>query len=202
MNQEKRDQRIQDLMVAIRRHTQPAPCIDVFERLLKEIPDKEVVDTVLTEMHNFSGDFLRLGRDVDNMVNLDFKARILTREFIKPETFFKESRKIAQKYLLMSDVLTDKYYHQIYENEKKIMLPNVNCLGDIYHKKEFTPGETVEIARYFGDLSGLTVEEVKEKYELARKVILLYNYLPAIVKAFIQTKRRGFNLDRNSTKFE
>ena len=58
------------------------------------------------------------------------------------------------------------------------------------------------VFKYFGDLSGLSVEEVKNKKELARMVILLYNYMPAIVKALIQTKRRGLNLDKNSKMFE
>ena len=40
-------------------------------------------------------------------------------------------------------------------------------------------------------------EDRPEIREECRKVILLWNYNPAIVKAIIQTKRRALNLDKN-----
>ena len=40
-------------------------------------------------------------------------------------------------------------------------------------------------------------EDSPEIREEGRKVILLWNYDPAIVKAIIQTKRRALNLDKN-----
>lgn len=202
MKQEDRDQAIKELMISIRRNTQGSKCIDVFEILLNEISDKDVVDTVIADTHRFAGEFLRLGRDVDNMKNVDFISKILTHDFIQPYRFFTNSKRIAGLYLSMSDILQAKYRYYIFENDKKILLPNVNFLGDIYHTYHFTAKELVAVTKYFGDLSNLSLEEAKDKYELARKVVLLYNYLPAIVKAFIQTKRRGFNLDKNSQKFE
>jgi hypothetical protein len=102
----------------------------------------------------------------------------------------------------MYDMLLNKYQHPVYTVEKKIMLPNENSLGNIYHKSEFTADDVVTLFKHFGDLSGLSVEEVKEKKELARMVVLLYNYIPAIVKALIQTKRRSLKLDKNSKMFE
>ena len=201
-NEEKRDQIIKELMISVRKNTQDSKCIDVFEILLNEIPDKEYVDTVIIDTLEFIGDFSRLCKDVDKMENLDFISRIVSREFIRPSRFFGSSKRIAGMYLALYDILCKKYDHPVYNVEKKISLPNTNCLGDIYHKDEFTPKDIVNITRKFGDLSNLSVDEVKEKLELSRKIVLLYNYLPAIVKAFIQTKRRSFNLDRNSTKFE
>ena len=41
MKEEDREQKINDLMLAIRRNTQDSKCIDVFENLLREIPDKK-----------------------------------------------------------------------------------------------------------------------------------------------------------------
>jgi hypothetical protein len=68
--------------------------------------------------------------------------------------------------------------------------------------KDYTTKDTIDLIKFFGNLSNLTVDEVKGRLEVARKVVLLYNYIPAIVKALIQTKRRGLNLDNNSKMFE
>ena len=202
MKEENREQQINDLMLAIRRNTQGSKCIDVFENLLREIPDKNVVDTVIVDTHRFITEFSRLCKDVDNMKNLDYIARILTHDFIQPKRYFSKSRKNAQLYLMMSDMLTTQYTYPIFEMGKKIQLPNENFLGDIYHKNILSTDDIITVFKYFGDLSGMTVEVVKSKMELARMVVLLYNYLPAIVKALIQTKRRSLNLDKNSKMFK
>lgn len=202
MNEEEREQHINDLMLSIRRNTQGSKCIDVFENLLREISDKNVVDTVIADVHRFITEFSRLCKDVDNMKNLDFISKILTHDFIQPKRFFLKSRKNAQLYLMMSDMLTRQYTHPVFEIDKKIQLPNENFLGDIYHKEILSANDIVMIFKYFGDLSDMTVEAVKSKMELARQVVLLYNYQPAIVKALIQTKRRDLNLDKNSKRFE
>lgn len=204
MKLEERDQQIKDLMITIRRNTQGSKCIEIFESLLNEVEDKEFVDTVITDTHNFITEFMRLCKDVDNMKNLDYKSRMLTHEFILPQKYFRKSHNFAKVYLLMYDRLTNIYSHPVYDVEKGIILSNVNFLGDIHHKvaDDFTANDIVEIYKYFGDLSGLSVKEVKAKKELTRMVILLYNYLPAIVKALIQTKRRSLDLDKNSKKFD
>lgn len=196
-----RDQAIKELMISIRRNTQGSKCIDVYEDLLKQIQDKEMVDTAIVDMHRFVGEFSRLCRDVDNMKSIDFISKMLTVEFFQPGRYFYNSQKRAKLYLLMGDILEDKYKHIVCDIEKKISLPNKNRLGDIYHKHNYTAQDVVNVAKYFGDLSDLTIDEVKEKYELARVVVLLYNYMPAVVKALFQTKRRSLNLDQNSKKF-
>lgn len=201
MNGQDRDQAIKELMVSIRRNTQGSKCIDIFENLLNEVEDKEFVDTVIVDTHRFITEFSRLCKDVDNMKNLDYIARILTHEFILPHKYFRKSYNMAKVYLLMVDMLQKKYPHSVYGVERGIVLSNTNFLGTIRHKEEFTANDVVAVYKYFGDLSGLSVEQVKERKELARMVILLYNYTPAIVKALIQTKRRSLNLDKNSKKF-
>lgn len=201
MNDADRDQAIKELMVSIHRNTEGSKCIDVFENLLYEISDKTVVDNAMADMHKFISDFSRLCQDIDNMKNVDFISKMLTDEFIHPARYFYNSKRNAENYLLMSDILCDMYRHPIYEVEKKITLSNKNRLGEIRHKESYTTQEVLTVTKYFGNLSDLSVDEVKEKYELARRVVLLYNYMPAVVKAFIQTKRRSFNLDKNSTKF-
>ena len=201
MNQESQDQVIKELMVSIHRNTQGSKCIDVFETLLKEVSDKNVIYTAVVDMHRFVSEFSRLCRDIDNMRNIDFISKMLTDEFFHPERFFVESRKLAELYLYMSDVLEDKYKYIVQDIEKKVVLSGRNRLGQIYHKESYTAQDILNVTKFFGNLSDLSADEVKEKYELARQVVLLYNYMPAIVKAFIQTKRRSLDLDRNSTKF-
>lgn len=202
MKPEERDQQIKDLMITIRRNTQGSKCIEIFENLLNEVEDKEFVDTVMADMHKFISEFSRLCKDVDNMKNLDYISRILTHEFILPHKYFRKSQNMAKTYLLMYDRLVKIYSHPVYDVEKGIILSNVNFLGTIHHKEDLTANDVIAVFKYFGDLSGLSVDQVKEKKEEARMVILLYNYLPAIVKALIQTKRRSLNLDKNSKKFE
>lgn len=202
MKPEERDQQIKDLMITIRRNTQSSKCIEIFENLLNEVEDKEFVDTVIVDTNKFITEFSRLCKDVDNMKNLDYISRILTHEFILPHKYFRKSYNMTKTYLLMYDRLTQIYSHPIYNVEKDIILPNVNFLGDIHHKVDLTANDVVTIFKYFGDLSGLSVKEVKDKKELTRMVILLYDYMPAIVKALIQTKRRSLNLDKNSKRFE
>lgn len=201
MKQEDRDQAIKELMISIHRNTEGSKCIDVYENLLKEIPDKDVVDAAIVDMCRFAGEFSRLCRDIDNMKGIDFISKMLTDDFVQPTRYFAESYKLTKLYLLMSDILADKYKYIVCDINKKIMLSNKNRLGELRHKENYTANDVVNVSKFFGNLSDLTIDDVKEKYELARRVVLLYNYTPAIVKAFFQTKRRSLNLDQNSKKF-
>ena len=200
-NQEIQDQQIKDLMITIRRNTQCSNCIENFENLLHEVEDKEFIDTVIVDMNKFITEFSRLCKEVDNMKNLDYIARVLTYDFIMPHKYFYKSRNMAEMYLLMNDMLKKNYQHSIYEIDKQIVLPNNNFLGNINHKETFTDDDVAKVAEHFG-IMGLNAKQVKTRKETARKVILLYNYLPAIVKALLQTKRRKLNLDKNSKMFE
>ena len=195
------DQQIKDLMITIRRNTQCSKCIDNFENLLNEVEDKEFVDTVIIDVNRFITEFSRLCKEVDNMKNLDYIARVLTYDFIQPYKYFRKSHKMTELYLLMNDMLQKNYQHAVYDIDKHIVLPNNNFLGNIYHKETFTNDNVAMVAEHFG-ITGLSAKQVKERKEVARKVILLYNYLPAIVKALVQTKRRKLNLDKNSKMFE
>ena len=128
MKPEERDQQIKDLMITIRRNTQGSKCIEIFENLLNEVEVKEFVDTVITDMHKFISEFLRLCKDVDNMKNLDYIARILTLDFILPQKYFRNSCELARIYLLRYDLLMKNYIHPIYmekddDTPKLIVLP-------------------------------------------------------------------------------
>lgn len=120
-------------------------------------------------------------------------ANILTKEFIKPEKCFVKSRLIASKYYEISRLLNNHYGFELEKsNIKKISLPNINFLGDIITWKNFLKKD---------EYANMQYEDALKLYDTCRKIVLMYNYLPAIVKAFIQTKRRSLNMDTNSKKF-
>lgn len=165
-------ERVNELMKSIRRNTEPSECINVFERLLLELSDVRVVNSAMSDMHSFITEAMTLFKDIDIMESKVYKSRMLTYEFIQPERFFKTSLKLAASY---------------YEVSKKkgmgLVLGKRNRLGDVLSIRGFSDFD------FYNDR-----EEI-------RRVILLWNYMPAIVKAIIQTKRRRLGLDQNSKKF-
>ena len=195
MKKENREKAIEELMTYIRKNTESSSCIDVYEGLLKEIEIGYIVETAVSNMNRFIGDFSRLCKDIDNMKGIEFIAKMLTYEFIQPERYFTESKKYAKEHLWMSDILIDKC-----NIGKRIEVSKKNRIGTIYHKKQLSKGEFDMIVNMF-NLDKFNDTQCEQMFEMARKVVLLYNYMPAIVKALIQTKRRSLGLDQNSTKF-
>lgn len=193
MNEEKRNEAINALMTNIIRNTQPSNCINVFENLINEIEDKDFVDTVIIDCNKFIEIFSKICSEVDIMQYKEIIANILTKEFIKPEKCFVKSRLIASKYYEISRLLNNHYGFELEKsNIKKISLPNINFLGDIITWKNFLKKD---------EYANMQYEDALKLYDTCRKIVLMYNYLPAIVKAFIQTKRRSLNMDTNSKKF-
>lgn len=165
-------EKVNELMKSIRRNTQPSECINVFERLLLELSDIRVINAAMSDMHGFITEAMTLFKDVDVMENNTYKSRILTYEFIQPERFFKTSLKFAASYYKISK-----------EKGMGLVLGKRNRLGDVLSIRGFSDFD------FYNDK-----EEI-------RRVVLLWNYMPAIVKAIIQTKRRKLGLDQNSKKF-
>lgn len=193
MNEEKRNEAINALMTNIIRNTQPSNCINVFENLINEIEDKDFVDAVIIDCNKFIEIFSKICSEVDIMQYKEIIANILTKEFIKPEKCFVKSRLIASKYYEISRLLNNHYGFELEKsNIKKISIPNINFLGDIITWKNFLKKD---------EYANMQYEDALKLYDTCRKIVLMYNYLPAIVKAFIQTKRRSLNMDTNSKKF-
>ena len=190
----KREDQINELMTFVHKNTEGSRCIEVYEGLLREIESDYVVEAAISNMNRFIGDFSRLCKDIDNMKGIEFIAKMLTYEFIQPERYFGESKKIAKQYLLLSDILVEKY-----NIGKRIEISNKNRVGNIYHRA-YTQEEFDNMTNIF-NLDKFDENQLSDLFELTRKIVLLYNYMPAIVKAFIQTKRRSLGLDQNSTKF-
>lgn len=206
---------VNDMMAVIRKNTQPSSCIDTYERLLNEIKDKEVVRTAVSDMNRFIEECILLFRDIDKMDNKRFKSKMLTDSFICPERFFKSSLRITNQYLYLNAALNYQFADNDPDYSIKYVISNKNRLGDVWKKQYFDKKSEKSI--YYSDegertdeyykkndifvnkiLSKFNVtEDSPEIREECRKVILLWNYHPAIVKAIIQTKRRALNLDKN-----
>ena len=206
---------VSEMMVVIRKNTQHSSCIDTYEKLLKEIENEEVVRTAVSDMNRFIEECMLLFKEIDKMDNNRFKSKMLTDDFICPERFFKSSLKMTNQYLYLNAALNYRFTDNDYNNVVKYSISNKNRLGDVWKKQYFdkkseksvySSNEVERPDEYFKKndilvnkiLSKFNVtEDSPEIREECRKVILLWNYHPAIVKAIIQTKRRALNLDKN-----
>lgn len=206
---------VSEMMTVIRKNTQHSSCIDVYEKLLKEIENEEVVRTAVSDMNRFIEECMLLFKEIDKMDNNRFKSKMLIDDFICPERFFKSSLKMTNQYLYLNAALNYRFTDNDYNNVIKYSISNKNRLGDVWKKQYFdkkseksvySSNEVERLDEYYKKndifvnkiLSKFNVtEDSPEIREECRKVILLWNYHPAIVKAIIQTKRRGLNLDKN-----
>lgn len=184
---------ISDLMTVIKKNTVHSRCIDVFEALLNEIKDKDAVKVFVSDMNKFIEEFMTIVGEIDKMDNVRIKSKILTYEFINPKRFFTKSCSIASKALTFNEGLREAspelINSQPYPN---FVIGKTNKLGE--PRIDYLVAQSELFKAY-------TKVEILEYHEDCRRVVLLWNYLPAIVKAFIQTKRRSLGLDNNSTKF-
>lgn len=176
---------LNEMMVAIKRNVKPSDCVTNFEGLLREIKDRRVVDVFIKDMSGFLSDLFKLFHEVDKLSNKEIKAKILTKEFIRPESYFKSSRKLADKIMR---------YRAAYEFLEKKYTDHTKTTARIPVVIKYR-----EAHKLVNDTTWAKTED--EMKELARKVMLLYHHTPAICKALIQTKRRKLGLDCNSKKF-
>lgn len=186
----KKEQKIYDLMASIRKNTQPSAGVDVFEKLLTEIQDSPISDVIISDMNSFIGEFMILVKNIDQMDNVVLKAKMLTYDFIEPKRFF------TKTYKSMIYVMKElSRYNTGFGENRTFNIGNTNRLGNLpsFNDNRFKQSFTVKYE--------CSDEEKEQIYEDIRKIFLLWNYLPAIVKAFIMTKRRSLGLDNNSKKF-
>ena len=206
---------VSEMMAVIRKNTQHSSCIDTYEKLLKEIENEEVVRTAVSDMNRFIEECMLLFKEIDKMDNNRFKSKMLTDDFICPERFFKSSLKMTNQYLYLNAALNYRFTDNDYNNVVKYSISNKNRLGDVWKKQYFDKKSEksvysfneVERTDEYYKKNDILVNKILSKFnvtedspeirEECRKVILLWNYHPAIVKAIIQTKRRALNLDKN-----
>lgn len=189
---------ISDMMKCIRKHAIESKCLSIFEDLLMDINDDKVVKAVVSDMNRMMEDFMILFEQIDLMDNTIIKSRMLTYDFIRPERFFKNTAKMIRYYADLTAAINMKLENK-YENGARIWdLGKTNRLSvkpitlKTFEANDPKANEIVE---------NRNINSYTQELEICRKVILLWNYCPAIVKAVIQTKRRSLGLDSNSTKF-
>lgn len=222
---------LNELMVSIRRNAKNSACIENFENLLREIDNPEFVNVTVNSMTNFLSEWFELLSSVRCVQEKKFRSKMLTTQFIEPMRFFNRVKKMADEQMKIRAIIEDiEIYRNVYEywktnphdvsslrrssvtvdtNRKRINV--INDEIEKYIKENATYELTEEQTGCYGiivDVSNLSADDFEsllpgrnELKELARKEMLVWNYIPGVIKAIIQTKRREMNMDNNSKKF-
>ena len=222
---------LNELMVSIRRNAKNSACIENFENLLREIDNPEFVNVTVNSMTNFLSEWFELLRSVRCVQEKKFRSKMLTTQFIEPMRFFNRVKKMADEQMKIRAIIEDiEIYRNANEywktnphdvsslrrssvtvdtNRKRINVTNDEI--EKYIKENATYELTEEQTGCYGiivDVSNLSADDFErllpgrnELKELARKEMLVWNYIPGVIKAIIQTKRREMNMDNNSKKF-
>ena len=222
---------LNELMVSIRRNAKNSACIENFENLLREIDNPEFVNVTVNSMTNFLSEWFELLRSVRCVQEKKFRSKMLTTQFIEPMRFFNRVKKMADEQMKIRSIIEDiEIYRNANEywktnphdvsslrrssvtvdtNRKRINVTNDEI--EKYIKENATYELTEEQTGCYGiivDVSNLSADDFErllpgrnELKELARKEMLVWNYIPGVIKAIIQTKRREMNMDNNSKKF-
>jgi len=222
---------LKELMVSIRRNAKNSACIENFENLLREIDNPEFVNVTVNSMTNFLSEWFELLRSVRCVQEKKFQSKMLTTQFIEPMRFFNRVKKMADEQMKIRAIIEDiEIYRNVNEywktnphdvsslrrssvtvdtNRKRINVTNDEI--EKYIKENAVYELTEEQTGCYGiiaDVSKLSVDDFErllpgrnEPKELARKEMLVWNYIPGVIKAIIQTKRREMNMDNNSKKF-
>lgn len=222
---------LNELMVSIRRNVKNSACIENFENLLREIDNPEFVNVTVNSMTNFLSEWFELLRTVRCVQEKKFRSKMLTTQFIEPMRFFNRVKKMADEQMKIRSIIEDiEIYRNVNDywkrnprdvsllrrssvtvdtNRKRINVTNDEI--EKYIKENATYELTEEQTGCYGiiaDVSNLSVDDFErllpgrnELKELARKEMLVWNYIPGVIKAIIQTKRREMNMDNNSKKF-
>ena len=222
---------LNELMVSIRRNAKNSACIENFENLLREIDNPEFVNVTVNSMTNFLSEWFELLRSVRCVQEKKFRSKMLTTQFIEPMRFFNRVKKMADDQMKIRSIIEDiEIYRNVNEywkrnshdvsslrrssvtvdtNRKRINVTNDEI--EKYIKENATYELTKEQTGCYGiivDVSNLSADDFErllpgrnELKELARKEMLVWNYIPGVIKAIIQTKRREMNMDNNSKKF-
>ena len=221
---------LNELMVSIRRNAKNSACIENFENLLREIDNPEFVNVTVNSMTNFLSEWFELLRSVRCVQEKKFRSKMLTTQFIEPMRFFNRVKKMADEQMKIRSIIEDiEIYRNVNDwkrnshdvssfgrssvtvgtNRKRINVTNSEI--EKYIKENATYELTEEQTGCYGiivDVSNLSADDFErllpgrnELKELARKEMLVWNYIPGVIKAIIQTKRREMNMDNNSKRF-
>ena len=203
-------QALDELMVVIRRNTQHSACIDNFEKLLYEIDDPIFVNTVVSSMYNLLTEVFELFYVIDRIPQKKFKAKMLTTQFIEPMRFFSRVKNLANSSMKIRaaiELLEQKYTDVTVDTDRNPMRISIEDAEKIINKvidtgSNYVNWKTINKLFYTVDHTNEYIQRLEGIKETARKEMLVWNYIPAIIKAVIQTKRRSLDMDNNSKKFK
>lgn len=203
-------QALDELMVVIRRNTQHSACIDNFEKLLYEIDDSIFVNTVVSSMHNLLTELFELFYAIERVPQKKFKAKMLTTQFVEPMRFFSSVKNLANSSMKIRaaiEFLEKNYTYLTVDTDRNPIRLSIEDAEKIINKaiypdSNYVNWETINRIFYNVDHTNEYIKLFERLKEKARKEMLVWNYIPAIIKAVIQTKRRSLNMDTNSNKFK
>lgn len=203
-------QALDELMVAIRRNTQHSACIDNFEKLLYEIDEPIFVNTVVSSMHNLLTEVFELFYAIDRVPQKKFKAKMLTTQFVEPMRFFSRVKNLANSSMKIRaaiELLEQKYTDVTVDTDRNPMRLSIEDAEKIINKvinpdSDYVNWKTINRLFYTVNHTNEYIQRLEWLKETARKEMLVWNYIPAIIKAVMQTKRRSLDMDTNSKKFK
>ena len=199
---------LDELMVVIRRNTQHSACIDNFEKLLYEIDDPIFVNAVVSSMYNLLTEVFELFYAIDRVPQKKFKAKMLTTQFVEPMRFFSRVKNLANSSMKIRaaiELLEQKYTDVTVDTDRNPMRLSIEDAEKIINKvidtgSNYVNWKTINKLFYTVDHTNEYIQRLEGIKETARKEMLVWNYIPAIIKAVIQTKRRSLDMDNNSKK--
>ena len=203
-------QALDDLMVVIRRNTQHSACIDNFEKLLYEIDDPIFVNTVVRSMYNLLTEVFELFYAINRVPQKKFKAKMLTTQFVEPMRFFGRVKNLANSSMKIRaaiEFLEKNYTYLTVDTDRNPIRLSIEDAEKIINKaidpdSNYVNWETINRIFYNVDHTNEYIKLFERLKEKARKEMLVWNYIPAIIKAVMQTKRRSLDMDTNSKKFK
>ena len=204
---------LKEMMVSIRRNAKDSACINNFENLLREIENPEFVNVTVNSMTNFMTEWFELLGAVIVVPQKKYRSRMLTTQFIQPMRFFNRVKKMADEQMLVRSTLEWMFKSECSNatrtTSRKPCMASVEEMTDIMNnilKPTDYDGNPIQLT--WQELRAIPTDELEEMIpdadamnELARKEMLVWNYIPGVIKAIIQTKRREMNMDNNSKKF-
>ena len=203
-------QALDELMVVIRRNTQHSACIDNFENLLYEIDDPIFVNAVVSSMYNLLTEVFELFYAINRVPQKKFKAKMLTIQFVEPMRFFSRVKNLANSSMKIRaaiEFLEKNYTYLTVDTDRNPIRLSIEDAEKIINKaidpdSNYVNWETINRIFYNVDHTNEYIKIFERLKEKARKEMLVWNYIPAIIKAVIQTKRRSLDMDTNSKKFK
>ena len=203
-------QALDELMVVIRRNTQHSACIDNFEKLLYEIDDPIFVNAVVSSMYNLLTEVFELFYAINRVPQKKFKAKMLTIQFVEPMRFFSRVKNLANSSMKIRaaiEFLEKNYTYLTVDTDRNPIRLSIEDAEKIINKaidpdSNYVNWETINRIFYNVDHTNEYIKLFERLKEKARKEMLVWNYIPAIIKAVIQTKRRSLDMDTNSNKFK